>query len=332
MEELNLASLPKYLVDESAAWELLERLRWGKLDGQLCPKCGSIGEHYFLNARSGERTTSTGKVSYRRLWKCRDCRKQFSVLVGTVFESTKVPVSKWLLAIYLMSASKNGISALELQRQLGLGSYQTAWFMAARLREAMRLDPVRGLLSGEVTADETFVGGKPRNKHQQGHKPRKQTWGPRETPDDKTPVFALVTKDEARARVVTDVTARTLRSAIVQDVDLPNTDLRTDGWRGYQGVGKEARSHETVDHGRNEYVRYVDGQIITSNIAESYFARLKRMITGTWHNVSAEHLDRYVTEVSFRWNTKDVSDHQRVLALIAGAQGKRLTYRSPLEA
>jgi hypothetical protein len=251
--------------------------------------------------------------------------------VGTVFESSKIPVSKWLLAIYLMSAGKNGVSALELQRQLGLGSYQTAWFMAARLREAMRLDPVRGLLSGVVTADETFVGGKPANKHQQGKTTRQRTWGPRQTEDTKTPVFALVTEHEARARVVTDVRAETLRSAIVDDVDLANTDLRTDAHRGYTMVGREARSHETVDHGAHEYVRYVEGQTITSNLAESFFARLKRMLTGTWHNVSSEHLDRYVDEVAFRWSTKDLTDHGRVQKLVDGAAGKRLTYRPAVD-
>ena len=169
MEALNLATLPKYLSNEASAWELLERLRWP--DGQpVCPHCGTKdSRHYFIAAKSGERKTKAGYVTYRRLWRCRDkaCRKQFSVMVGTIFESSKIPASKWLLAMWLMRAGKNSISALELQRHLGI-SYQTAWFLCHRLREAMQREPVFSLLSGTVVADETFVGGAPKNRHQQG--------------------------------------------------------------------------------------------------------------------------------------------------------------------
>jgi transposase-like protein len=338
VEELNLATLPKYLVDEAASWELLERLRWGSLGGkQVCPHCGVIGEHYFLNAKSGQRTTSTGKVSYRRLWKCRDkdCRKQFSVLVGTIFESSKVPVHKWLLALWLTSAGKNGVSAKELERHLGV-AYQTAWFMSHRLKEAMRAEPVASLMAGTIVADETYVGGKPKNRHQQGRPSRLPGGGGSATGGkrDKTPVVALIDKEtgEARARVVTSVTSDSLRSVLTSEVDIANSHLRTDGGGGYRKIGQEFLSHEYVDHSAYEYVRYSDdGEVITSNIAESYFARLKRMIGGTWHNVSPEHLGRYVDEVSFRWNTRKASDHDRVVALVAGAAGKRLTYRPAVE-
>jgi transposase-like protein len=145
--DLVLASLPKYLADEASAWQLLERLRWKGTP--VCPHCGTISpDHYFIAARSGSRTTAKGSTSYRRIWKCREkgCHKQFSVLVGTIFESSKIPVSKWLLAIWLMNAGKNGVSSLELQRQLGIGSYQTAWFMNHRIREAMKREPLAALL------------------------------------------------------------------------------------------------------------------------------------------------------------------------------------------
>ncbi len=148
MEALNLATLPKYLSNEASAWELLERLRWP--DGEpVCPHCGTKdAKHYFIAAKSGERKTKAGNVTYRRLWRCRGkaCRKQFSVMVGTIFESSKIPASKWLLAMWLMGAGKNSISALELQRHLGI-SYQTAWFLGHRLREAMQREPVFSLLS-----------------------------------------------------------------------------------------------------------------------------------------------------------------------------------------
>jgi transposase-like protein len=327
VEALNLASLPKYLSDEASAWALLERLRWA--DGSpVCPHCGTKDSaHYFLTAKSGTRTTRMGNITYRRLWKCRnkECRKQFSVLVGTVFEASKVPVSKWLLAVYLMSAGKNGVSALELQRQLGLGSYQTAWFMAHRLREAMRREPVASLMSGTVVADETWVGGKPKNRHQQGKVRPKSGKGLAGTPKDKTPVMAPIEKGtgNVRARVMTEVTGPTLRKALTDHVDMANTVLHTDGHQGYRAIGREMAGHEYVDHGNHEYVR---GDVST-NLAESFFAQYKRSLDGTFHNVSKHHLDRYTDEFEFRWNTRKLSDQRRVEAIIDGTAGKRLTYR-----
>ncbi|HMK99158.1 MAG TPA: IS1595 family transposase, partial [Acidimicrobiales bacterium] len=207
----------------------------------MCPHCGTQDpKHYFIVARSGERRTASGNVTYRRIWRCRACRKQFSVLVGTIFESSKVPVSKWLLALWLVSAGKNAISALELKRHLEPMSYQTAWFMLHRIREAMLREPLWSLLSGTVVADETFVGGKPANKHRQGRPARLPEGGRgvsgRAT--DKVPVMALVSKDtgEVRTRVVADVTGHTLRKALADDVDMARTVLHTDGHKGYQAI------------------------------------------------------------------------------------------------
>ena len=330
MEPLNLATLPKYLSDEAEAWALLERLRWNGTP--VCPHCGTADEaHYFLNARSGSRTTKKGTITYRRIWKCRDrdCRKQFSVLVGTIFESSHVPVSKWLLALYLTAGAKNAISALELQRHLGLGSYQTAWFMLHRLREAMTREPLAGLLSGTIVADETFVGGKPKNRHQQGRPRPKDGRGISGAATEKTPVVALLNKatGEVRAKVVTDVKGPTLRAAITEHVDMPGSHLMTDAAMAYRQIGRDMAGHSWVDHGSHEYVRYEGGEVITSNMAESFFAQFKRSLDGTYHNVSKHHLGRYVTEFEFRWNTRKVSDHQRVMALVAGTTGRRLTYR-----
>src|SRR5271156_881505 len=216
MEQLNLASLPKYLSNEASAWELLERLRWS--EGQIvCPHCGVIDPlHYFIASKSGERKTRTGQKTYRRLWRCRDkdCRKQFSVLIGTIFESSKVPVSKWLLAMWLMGAGKNGVSALELQRHLGI-SCQTAWFMAHRLREAMTREPLSALLSGTIVADETWVGGAPKNRHAHKRVEGKQGL------TDKTPVVALVHKEtgQVRTRVVANVNGENLRQVLTSYVD-----------------------------------------------------------------------------------------------------------------
>lgn len=326
MEALNLATLPKYLSDEHEAWALLERLRWP--DGEpVCPHCGTKdAKHYFIESKSGERKTRTGNVSYRRLWRCRDkdCRKQFSVLVGTVFESSKVPVSKWLLALWLMSAGKNSISALELERHLGV-AHQTAWFIGHRLREAMKREPLAGLLSGTVVADETWVGGKPKNRHQQGRQRPGTSKGHAGRQHDKTPVLALIDKDttEARTRVITDVTGPTLRRALREDIDLPNTVMHTDGAGGYKYLRDAFGGHEYVDHGSYEFVR---GDVST-NVVESYFAQFKRSLDGTFHNVSKVHLPRYADEFTFRWNTRQLSDRARMAALIDGARGRRLTYR-----
>ncbi|HVA08563.1 MAG TPA: IS1595 family transposase [Acidimicrobiales bacterium] len=327
MEQLNLATLPKYLSNEAAAWELLERLRW---DGKpVCPHCGTISEdHYFIAARSGERKTRTGQTTYRRLWKCREkgCRKQFSVLVGTIFESSKIPVSKWLLAIWLMSAGKNSVSAMELKRHLGI-AYQSAWFMGHRLREAMTRQPLAGLLSGTVVADETYVGGLPKNKHRQG-RPVYLPGGGRGragTPHHKTPVLALVSKNtgEVRTRVMADVNGSTLRQAIKQEVDAPNTVLHTDGLKAYKKISSDFAGHEYVRHEKYEYVR---GDVST-NMAESFFAQFKRSVDGTFHNVSKAHLGRYADEFAFRWTTSKMSDAERVQKMVDQSVGKRLTYR-----
>jgi transposase-like protein len=320
MEQLNLATLPKYLSSEAAAWELLERLRWP--EGQVvCPHCGVIDpKHYFIAAKSGERTTRAGNTTYRRLWKCRDkdCRKQFSVLIGTIFESSKVPVYKWLLAMWLVGAGKNGVSALELQRHLEV-SYQTAWYMAHRLREAMTREPLSGLLSGTIVADETWVGGAPKNRHASKRPYRGKGWS------DKTPVVALVHKEsgEIRTRVIANVTGRNLRNVLLENVDPAKSHLHTDANSSYFQVGREFASHGTVNHGAGEYVR--DG--ISTNELESFFAQFKRSLDGTHHNVSKRHLGRYATEWEFRWNTRKMTDAERVQTLVDKSVGKRLTYR-----
>ena len=249
MEQLNLASLPKYLTNEAAAWELLERLRWP--EGEVvCPHCGVVDpKHYFIAARSGERKTRTDATTYRRLWKCRHCSKQFSVLVGTIFESSKVPVPKWLLAMWLFNAGKNGVSALELQRHLGI-AYQTAWFMAHRLRAAVTREPLASLWSGTVVSDETWVGGAPKNRH------ASRRVGSKQGRSDKTPVVALIHKEsgQGRAKVVTNVNGKTLRKVLTDHVDPTTTHLHTDSSRAYRKLGPSFVSHEAVNHTAGEYV------------------------------------------------------------------------------
>ncbi len=317
-ERLSLPKLAAKIPDEVSAYRLLEEMRWGE-DRQVCPHCASIGGHYFLKPKNGGRKTRTGAITQRRLWKCRECRKQFTVLVGTIFHRTKIPVRTWLLVLFDMMSAKNGISAREVARKYEL-SEEAAWFACHRIREAMKRDPLAGLLSGTVIADETWIGGKPRNlknpkRFAQDHYGNK----------NKTPVLSLVDREngEVRSKVIPNVRRNTLRAAIEADVDLPATNLHTDTAMAYTQIGWRAASHETVNHTMSEYVR--DG--VTTNHAEGFFAQLKRSIDGTHHAVSTEHLPRYLAEFDFRYNTRKLSDTDRMARLLGQVHGRRLTYR-----
>jgi len=281
---------------EAEARDYLERIRWP--NGVVCPKCGSTGKMYELN----------GDAHRDGLYKCSDCRKQFTVTVGTVMHRTKIPLRKWVLAFHIICASKKGVSALQLQRMLDLGSYRTAWHMAHRIRLAMQEEPMAGMLGGTVEVDETYVGGR-------GKIPGRGT--------TKTPVVALVERGgKIRSHAVADVTGNTLKDAI-RDVVHSSARIVTDEWAAYRGIGKEFDGgHETVNHGRKEYAR---GDVYT-NTAESYFALLKRGLHGAFHWVSKRHLGRYCDEFAFRWNHRHATDGERTEAAIRGADGKRLTY------
>ncbi len=211
--ELTTSSIAKFFSTEEDAWLMVERLRWPT--GTVCPHCGVIGNATYLTPKSGYRTTRAGNTSYRRVWQCREreCGQQFSVLVNTVMEDTKIPVSKWLLAMHMLSAGKNGVSAHELHRTLGI-TYKSAWFMAHRIRYAMA-EPARVLLGGVVEADETYVGGRIKRAHG--------------TPkSNKTPVVTLVSRDgEARSQVMHAVTGANIGRVLTEHV-APSATLMTD--------------------------------------------------------------------------------------------------------
>lgn len=314
-QEFSIPSLMAQVPTEADAYKLLERLRWE--GGVTCPHCGSVAAHYFLNPTNGtSRKTRTGSDSQRRVWKCKDCRKQFSVLTGTIFHGSKIAVRTWLFVIFEMCASKNGVAAREIERKYDLAP-KTAWFMLHRIREAMKREPLVGLLSGTIVADETWIGGKPGNKHGSGYgKPARKSV--------KQPVMSLIHKEsgEVRSAVVPNVTGKTLGPILRENVDLPNSVLHTDSSRSYITVGKEFTTHGSVDHFAGEYVR--DG--ISSNAAENYFSQLKRSIDGTQHHVSIEHLSRYLAEFDFRASTRTVDDSMRMRTLVGRVAGRRLTY------
>jgi transposase-like protein len=318
-QEFSIPALMQRLTSESAAYELLEDLRWNGTP--VCPHCGTVDKHYFLKPRGEGRATRTGSISERRVWKCRDCRKQFTVLVGTTFHGTKIPVRTWVLVILEMCASKNGVSAREIERKYDLTA-KTAWFMLHRIREAMKLDPMAGLLRGTIQADETWIGGNPRNRHRSD--PREQDRASSTT--DKQPVFSLVHYEtrEVRSTVVPDVTGATLQSALAEQADLPSTHLHTDGSKAYTVAAPHVADHQFVSHESGEYVSRGG---VSTNLAEGYFSQLKRSIDGTHHHVSREHLGRYLAQFDFMYSHCRENDSTRLRRVLENVAGRRLTYK-----
>ncbi|MEX1112982.1 MAG: IS1595 family transposase, partial [Patescibacteria group bacterium] len=251
--------------------------------------------------------------------------KQFSVITGTCFHGTKVPLQTWLMVIFEMCASKNGVSCREIERKYQL-TPKTAWFVLHRIREAMKDDGLT-MFRGVVVADETFFGGKFRNMHKSKRPDQKA--GSEGGTAHKIPVLTLIDQDtgQARSRILPRVTAATLRKAIAEQADLPSTTLYTDGNASYNEVGREVAAHHAVDHKQDEYVRYENGAVITSNACEGFFSQLKRSIDGTHHHVSREHLHRYLAEFDFRHSTRKMTDTARMSLLMGQVKSRRLSYR-----
>ncbi len=302
---MDLTTVSKLTEDD--AREALERIRWP--DGPICPHCGCAEGH----------TKFKGKKHRKGVWKCnKGCAEQFTVTCNSVMEASHLPIRIWLMAFAIMCSSKKGVSALQLQRQLGLGSYRSAWHLCHRIRHAMLQEPLKGLLQGVVIADETYVGGKPRR----GEKGKTVGRG-----TNKTPVVALVERGgRARSWPITYVNSKTLKRAISENVD-PSATIHTDEFTSYKGIGKHfAGGHHIVTHSKGEYWR--DG--VSTNDAEAYFSLLKRGIMGSFHHVSKKHLHRYCNEFSFRWNHRKDDDASRTKAAIRAADGKRLMYQDPI--
>ncbi len=288
--------------NEDKAREYLERLRWH--DGIICPHCGVIDNHYPLTPKPDS------KESVRKgVYKCKDCRKQFTVTVGTVFERSHIPLNKWLLAIYLLCSSKKGMSGLQLSKLLNI-TQKTAWHLTHRIRYAMAELGLSEKLTGIVEADETYIGGKGKETRGRGAK-------------KKTPVFSLVERNgKVRSTPVERVTSANLKAVIRENVSTSAT-IMTDEFKSYHGLGKEFVAHKVVNHGRKEYVR---GDAHT-NTLEGYFSLLKRGIVGIYHHVNKEHLHRYLNEFDFRYNTREMSDSKRMDLTLRKIEGKRLQYR-----
>jgi len=303
---INFLEVMKWTDDQCR--EFLEASRWP--DGPICPKCGADNP-YRIERRSRTKNIVT------KLYRCRACRKDYTATVGTIFADSHIPLSKWFAGIYLMSASKKGMSAHQLHRQLGI-TYKSAWFMCHRIREAMRSKEFAPLM-GVIEADETYIGGKPR-----GHRTNatstmseriKEAWAKKE------PVLGIVERGgNVRTMHMGKLSQRKVQDALAQHIDLDRSALITDEHPYYYGIARRL-PHGVIRH-KSEYVR---GPVHTQNI-ESYWATLKRGLFGTFHHVDAAYLGSYLNEFEFRFNRRKVSDAERFASLVASTRGTRLTW------
>jgi len=301
-----MASIDVGRLTEDEARAILEAIRWPK--GIACPHCGSI---------KVKRIETKSEKVRDGVIQCNDCKGQFTVTVGTIMHRSHITLRQWVQAFYSMCSHKKGVSALQLQRNLGLHTYRAAWHLSHRIRSAMKQEPLAGLLKGVVEVDETYIGGKPRKGNGKKYKRGRGT--------EKTPVMVLIErKGNAVSKPIENVNADTLKTAIRETVN-KNSTIMTDEWASYRGIGREfAGGHGVINHGLGEYV---NGDIST-NTAESYFALLKRGVHGTFHHISKHHLFRYCDEFSFRWNFRTVSDGERTTQAIKGIEGKRLLLKA----
>lgn len=304
----------KLFTNEARAREHLEALRWP--NGPICHHCGVVGQATLMK----------GKTTRPGLYQCNACREPFSVTMGTVMERSHIPLNKWVAAFHLMAASKKGIAAHQLHRMLGI-TCKSAWFMAHRVREAMReLDPPP--LGGKdkvVEADETFIG-KPGDIFVNG-----RGWVKMRGVTTKRKVISLVERGgRARSFHVGELDALTIRKTLGDNVVL-DSRLHTDEAMHYRKPGEKFAKHERVNHSEREYAR---GDVTTNNV-EGFFSIFKRGMTGVYQHCSEQHLQRYLHEFDFRYSNRSalgVDDVERARRAMKGAEGKRLTYRQPRKA
>jgi transposase-like protein len=292
--------------DETAAREWLEARVWK--DGRKCPHCGVIDQSTLMQ----------GESHRPGLYQCNACRKPFTVTVGTLYESSKIPLHTWLAVTHLMMSSKKGMSALQISRMIER-PYKTVWFMCHRVRESLKASPDLTPMGGQnkvVEADETYVGGKAKNR---AHR----------EPAPKQAVFSLVERDgNVRSFHVATVNSKTLGPIINQNINKASA-LMTDESPIYPKIGASFSLHGTVNHSANEYARAFFWH---TNSVEGYFSLLKRAVFGTFHHVSEAHLHRYTAEQDFKFNTRKMTDFERTTLSLDGIVGKRLTYRRTGEA
>jgi transposase-like protein len=290
----SLLDVIKCFPDEKSCREHLENIRWNGTP--VCIHCGSTKKIYRIN---------DGK-----LFKCADCKKQFTVRLGTIFEDSALPLQKWFMAIYLVMAHKKGISSVQLGKDIQV-TQKTAWFVLHRIRYAIRTKSLNKPLGGIIEVDETSMGGKTHGQ------------GVGYSQPNKTSVFGLKQRNGiVRAETVKRVNGETLKPIIRNHVSSDAT-IMSDEFGAYYGLNKEFKDHQIVVHSRKEYVR---GNVHTNGI-ESFWALLKRGYIGTYHYMSPKHLDKYIDEFEFRLNSKDITDPLRFDTMLNHAEG-RLSYKT----
>ena len=298
----------KYFSDEQTCINAVAYMRW--IDGSpVCPKC---------NAAQGERNHYW--LATQKRWKCYQCRKQFSVKVGTIFEDSPIGLDKWMCALWLLVNCKNGVSSYEISRDLGI-TQKSAWFVLQRLRFVLKDVAVTPTTGGPVECDESFHGGKPKNMHAKKRLERQVALNGYA---DKTAVFGMLDREtrKVRAQVVPNVKRATLQAAILEGVGR-GTTVYTDGWSGYDGLKAQGFVHETVTH-IDEYVR---GNVHTQGI-ENFWSLLKRGLNGTYVAVEPYHMDRYLDEAMFRFNNRiNHTDSSRFVQALSQVVNRRLTYK-----
>lgn len=303
MEFKSLPQLLEYFNDEQVCRSFLEQQRW---DGKpVCVHCGCV-DAYRTN----------------RGYKCSDksCGKKFSVTVGTVFENSKIKLSLWFAAIYLATAHKKGISSLQLSRDLGI-TQKSAWFMLHRIREMLRSKSSK-MLTGEVQADETFVGGNMKNKSNSKRREMREKYGKLTGGAHKKPILGMLQKGgEVQCFVIDKAMGSVIKPLLVENID-KDAIVVTDGFGGYHGIDKLFSGHIVINHDKSEYV---NGKFHTNSI-EGFWSLFKRGYVGIYHYMSKEHLHRYTDEFTYRYNTRHLKDCERFVSSIKQVNG-RLTYK-----
>lgn len=289
----------QYFSDDLLCVNFVASLRW--IDGvAVCPRCAS---------------DKTSFLSTRKIWKCKGCKKQFSVKVGTIFEDSPIGLDKWLMAIWMITNCKNGISSYEIHRAIGI-TQKSAWFLLHRIRLAMESGSIEKL-RGEIEVDETYIGGAGKNMHASK---RKRVIKGRGMKHKAAVMGMLERKGKVRAKVIAWADAVTLNENLEANIEAGSTVI-TDGHGGYRQMDSEF-IHQVIDHA----VEYVRDNVHTNSI-ENFWSLLKRAIKGTYVSVAPEHLQKYVEEQSFRFNARKGNDKQRFLGVVGAVSGKRLTYK-----
>lgn len=305
---LNHENIASLIASEDLAREFIEFLRWP--NGATCPHCQSV-KVYSIAANSAKKVR-------KGLYKCGDCKKQFTVTVGTIFEDSRIPLNKWFHAMQLLTSSKKGSSSHQIHRTLGI-TYKSAWFLTHRIRYAMAEEMPEVKLSGVVEVDETYIGGKAKNMHAKVRKEKIQGRGA----VNKEAVVTLVERGgNVKTTHVAHVTGANLKEVMKKHI-AKEAQIMTDESPSYSFVADEFASHDSVNHGAGEYVR----ETAHVNTSESVHAIMKRGVIGVYHHWSEQHLHRYCAEFDFRFNRRKMTDGERLVEAFRKVEGKRLMYR-----